>query len=171
MTMAAVSQCAECGAVVNMHWPSCLVCRAILPTSHEVLAPSAAWPENQGQAESPMVPILSGWLVTYRNSKGTLCGGAEDRAHGTVQECRWNAGRWTVYLTDGHQVPMSLIRAVGQTDANGRLCAAWTVRDHGYDGMGLSRDRMTPPSVEMGKALDDRALYANHIHTVRGKEL
>src|SRR5690349_21530133 len=120
MPMTAVSQCAECGAVVNMHWPSCFVCRAILPPSPNVS--SAATPENRGQAESPMVPILPGWLVTYRNSKGHLCGGAEDRAHGTVQGCGWDGARWTVSLTDGQRVPLWLICAVGQTDANGRLC-------------------------------------------------
>ena len=28
MIMTAVSQCSECGAVVNVHWTACLVCRA-----------------------------------------------------------------------------------------------------------------------------------------------
>jgi hypothetical protein len=84
-------------------------------------------------------PVLPGWLVTYQDSAGRVCGGSEDRAQGTVQECCWEAGRWTLYLTDGQQIPLWRVRAVGQTDANGRIGAAWTVREHGYDGNGPVR--------------------------------
>lgn len=83
---------------------------------------------------TPQPPIQPGWLVTHQDKTGNLCGGSEDREHGTVQENRWDAGRWLVCLTDGQRVPLSLIRTVGQTDPNGRLCAAWTVRERGYDG-------------------------------------
>lgn len=79
-------------------------------------------------------PILAGWLITYINQAGKLCGGSIDRAHGTVQECRWDAGRWTVCLTDGQRVSIAAIRAVGQTNSLGQLLAAWEVRHHGYDG-------------------------------------
>lgn len=81
-------------------------------------------------------PIKAGWVVTYRDQAGKLCGGTDERVHGTVKECRWDAGRWMVCLTDGQQVPLSLVRAVSQTDEEGRTCSAWTVRDHGYDGEG-----------------------------------
>ncbi len=133
MTITAVSRCAQCEAVVNIRWPSCLVCRATLPPvvatgSSEVIH------ENQGRAVEPLMPILPGWLVTYQDKEGRLSGGAEDRGHGTVQECRWDAGHWTVHLTNGQQVPLWVIRAVGQTDTDGRLLAAWEVRRHGYDG-------------------------------------
>lgn len=135
MTVTAVSRCAQCEAVVNVHWPSCLVCGGGLPPVPEG-QPSQATPEHQGPIQEPLAPILPGWLVTYRNRQGHLCGGAEDREHGTVRECRWDAAHWMLCLTDGQQMPLSFIRAVGQTDVNGRICTAWTVREHGYDGNG-----------------------------------
>ena len=81
-------------------------------------------------------PLQPGWLVVYRDRRGTLCGGCVDREHGTVQECRWEGNGWTVHLTDGQRLPLSLIRSVGQTDKAGQLVAAWTTREHGYDGEG-----------------------------------
>lgn len=135
MSLAAVSHCSQCEAVVNIHWLSCLVCGVNLPSAPED-QPSQVTPEHQRRIEEPLAPILPGWLVTYRDQEGRLCGGSEDKAHGTVQECAWDAGRWTVCLTDGQQVPLWRMKAVGQTDDNGRICAAWTVREHGYDGNG-----------------------------------
>jgi hypothetical protein len=84
----------------------------------------------------PIAPIKPGWLVVYRDRIGKLCGGFDDREHGTVRECRWNGAGWTVDLTDGQRMPLSMIRAIGQTDNKGRICAAWTVREHGFDGKG-----------------------------------
>lgn len=81
-------------------------------------------------------PVESGWLVTYRDQSGRLCGGADDRAHGTVQECQWDMGRWTLCLTDGQLIPLSIIQAVASTHSDGRIRAAWNVREHGYDGHG-----------------------------------
>lgn len=89
----------------------------------------------------PLPPLPPGWLVAYRNRRGTLCGGCVDREHGTVQECRWEGNGWAVHLTDGQRVPLSLIRAVWQTDDAGQLVAAWTVREHGYDGDGSADGR------------------------------
>lgn len=131
MSILAVGQCPQCGAVVNVHWAACLVCHARLEARNlfETLHDNGACSKD-----SPEPPIRLGWLVTYRDRQEKLCGGAEDRAHGTVQECRWDTGRWTVCLTNGQQVPLLSIRAVGKTDTNGRICAAWTVREHGYDG-------------------------------------
>ena len=83
-----------------------------------------------------LAPLHPGWLVVYRDQRGTLCGGCDDRARGTVQACQWTEPGWTVMLTDGQRLPFSLIRAVGQTDATGRLIAAWTVREHGCNGKG-----------------------------------
>ncbi len=136
MTIAAVSRCGQCDAVVNIHWPSCLVCRTILPSAPGISS-SGLKLDHRERAKGPIAPILPGWLVTYRNRDGKLCGGYEDKAHGTVQECCWHSGHWTVYLTDGQQVPLSFIRAVGQTNDEGRICAAWTVREHGYAGKGF----------------------------------
>lgn len=134
MPMTAVSQCFQCAAVVNIHWPSCLVCRATLPPSLEVPAPLSTVSVTQRQVNDVIAPLLPGWLVTYRDPTGKLCGGSEERTHGTVLECRWTMGRWTVGLTDGQQVPLSIIQAVASTHSDGRIRAAWNVREHGYDG-------------------------------------
>ena len=135
MTVTAVSRCAQCEAVVNIHWLSCLVCGVNLPSVPEG-PPSQTTPEHQRRIEEPLPPILPGWLVTYRDRQGKLCGGSEDRAQGTVKECRWEGGQWTLCLSNGEQMPLWNIKAVGQTDGTGRLVAAWTVREHGYDGNG-----------------------------------
>ena len=84
----------------------------------------------------PAAPLQPGWLVAYRDRRGALCGGCDDRTHGTVQECRWDGNGWTLCLTDGQRVPLSIIRSVGWTDSTGQIVAAWTVREHGYDGEG-----------------------------------
>jgi len=85
-------------------------------------------------ATAPASPLQSGWLVVYRDQRGLLCGGCDDRQHGTVHECRWAGATWTVHLTDGQRLPLTSIRSVGKTDGEGRLVAAWSVRAHGYDG-------------------------------------
>jgi hypothetical protein len=72
-------------------------------------------------------PLHPGWLVVYRDRRGTVCGGCDDRLHGTVQACRWDENGWTVSLTDGQRLPLSSIRSVGQTDDAGQIVAAWTV--------------------------------------------
>ena len=84
----------------------------------------------------PLAPLQSGWLVVYHDRNGVLCGGCDDRAHGTVESCQWDGMAWTVHLTDGQQLPLWAIRSVGKTDADGHVLAAWTVKDHGYDGDG-----------------------------------
>jgi hypothetical protein len=86
----------------------------------------------------PTPPLHPGWLVAYRDRRGALCGGFDDRRHGTVQECRWEGNGWTVHLTDGQRLPLSIIRSVGQTDDAGQIVAAWTVQEHGADGNGTS---------------------------------
>ncbi|MDC8450818.1 MAG: hypothetical protein LV473_21035 [Nitrospira sp.] len=83
---------------------------------------------------SPIPPIKPGWLVTYRKRDGRLCGGSEDRAHGTVKACVWNGIGWDVCLTDTQRMPLLAVRAVAKTDQAGRILAAWSVREHGYDG-------------------------------------
>jgi len=77
----------------------------------------------------PEEPLQPGWLVCYRDQRGALCGGCDDRQHGTVEGCRWDGKGWTVTLTDGQRLPLSIIRGVTTLDG-----AAWTVREHGYDG-------------------------------------
>ena len=85
-------------------------------------------------ADEPIPPLQSGWLVAYRDRQGVLCGGCDDRKHSTVQECQRGMEGWVVYLTDGQRLPLSWVRSVGKTDGEGRLIAAWSVRQHGYDG-------------------------------------
>ena len=88
----------------------------------------------------PTTPLQPGWLVAYRDRRGVLCGGCEDRAHGTVGACRWEGKAWMVTLTDGQRLPLPAIQSVGQTDPTGHLVAAWTVRAHGLDGQRDSSD-------------------------------
>ena len=98
-------------------------------------APTHPQEEAVIEVASPTPPLHPGWLVVYRDRRGVLCGGCDDRAHGTVHACRWNEHTWTVWLTDGQQLPLSMVRSVGQTE-DGHLVAAWTVWPHGYDGDG-----------------------------------
>jgi hypothetical protein len=87
--------------------------------------------------DTPVSPLRTGWLIVYRDEVWRLRGGNDERAAGTVRECCWNpyAG-WTVVLTNGDRVPLRAVRAVSKTDTRGRILAAWTVREHGYDGDG-----------------------------------
>ena len=87
----------------------------------------------------PTPPLQPSWLVCYRDRRGVLCGGCDDRAHGTVKECRWDGNGWIVQLTDGQWLPLSSIRSVGQTESTGQIVSAWTVREHGYTGEGPAR--------------------------------
>lgn len=80
-------------------------------------------------------PIEAGSLVVYLDQTGRLCGGADDRMHGTVEACQREAGKWIVVLTDGQRLPLSKIRAMASTHPDGRISAAWSVREHGFDGM------------------------------------
>ena len=95
---------------------------AKFPARVEVLALPLDLPEE---------PLQPGWVVSYRDQRGALCGGCDDGQHGTVDACRWTAGAWTVHLTDGQRLPLTIIRGVTTPDG-----AAWTVREHGYDGQG-----------------------------------
>lgn len=99
-------------------------------------APTHPQEEAVIEVASPTPPLHPGWLVVYRDRRGVLCGGCVDRPHGTVEACRWEGNGWTVHLTDGQRLPLSLIRSVGQTDDAGQIVAAWTVREHGADGNG-----------------------------------
>jgi hypothetical protein len=90
-------------------------------------------PQND---RAPTPPLQPGWLVVYRDRRGVLCGGGEDREHGTVEECRWAGNGWTVHLIDWQRLPLSSLHSVGKTDSTGQIVAAWTVQAHGYDGEG-----------------------------------
>jgi hypothetical protein len=84
----------------------------------------------------PAEPLQPGWIVCYRDRAGRLAGGCDDRQGGTVQSCTWDGSTWTVRLTNVDTLPLRRILSVGKTDATGRIVAAWSVREHGYDGEG-----------------------------------
>jgi len=65
-----------------------------------------------------------------------LAWSCDDWQHGTVAKCRWSAGAFTVHLTDGQRLPLSIIRGVTKPDGS-----AWTVQQHGYDGEGPAAAR------------------------------
>ena len=96
----------------------------------------SASPSLRAPQTDRMPPLMPGWLVVYYGADGHLCGGCDDRAHGTVQRCVWDHQAFTVLLTDGQRLPLHMIRSVGKTDVAGEVIAAWTVREHGYDGEG-----------------------------------
>ena len=161
MSVAAVGYCDQCSAVVNGHWPSCLVCHApITALSHETGSPTSAMPthpqvEAVTEVASPTLPVQPGWLVAYRDRQWVLCGGCDDRQHGTVQECRWKMGGWTVHLTDRQQLPLTSIRSVGKTDSEGKLVAAWSVREHGHDGMRQERSPVVGAAIPAERTYEE----------------
>lgn len=85
---------------------------------------------------TPESPLRSGWLVVYRDEQGRLRGGCEERTSGTVECCQWDGATWTVRLTNGYPLALVRVLAVGKTNAEGQLIAAWTVKEYGYDGEG-----------------------------------
>jgi hypothetical protein len=115
---------------------------AVAQPHREHCEPTSTDPNVVIEPAAQLSPLQPGWLVAYRDRRGALCGGCDDRQHGTVQECRWTAGAWTVHLTDGQEMPLSQVRSVGAVDHKGRLYGAWMVREHGYDGAGPVDGRM-----------------------------
>ena len=83
----------------------------------------------------PKPPLLPGWWIAYRDSRGKLRGGADEPARGTVAAMVTHPTGWVVRLTDGSTVHQTRVLSVGRTDGEGKLLEAWTVRDHGIDGM------------------------------------
>ncbi len=155
MTLTAVAQCSECKAVVNIHWTACLVCRAIISPVPEVDAHQHTpdLPERKEDSVSlsesvsiagvvaqvpprpdlPSFPLLPHCFVTYTDSQGRLRGGWDERATSTVKQCHRVGADYKVELINGSRIPLWAVRAVGQLNVEGRIIAAWTVREHGYD--------------------------------------
>ena len=105
-----------------------------IPTKPSSISSKPISPERVLNA--PTAPLQPGWLVVYRNSSGSLCGGADDRLHGTVDRCLWDGTTWMLVLTDGQRLSLRAITSVGKTDTSGRVVAAWDVRGHGLNGEG-----------------------------------
>jgi hypothetical protein len=138
LMLVSVAKCSRCRAVINAHWKACLVCQSpidavpIQTLSDAVdisITPTA-------KAEEPCPPLLPGWLVAYRHRDGRLRGGCDEREAGTVTACHWDGTGWTVSLSNGDRFPLQRITAVSKTDAQGRVLAAWAVREHGFNGEG-----------------------------------
>ena len=87
----------------------------------------------------PAPPLPLYCFVTYIDSSGRLCGGWDERNACTVRQCHGSGAACQVELSNRDFIPLQAVRAVGQLNAEGRLVAVWTVRDHGYDGNGPVR--------------------------------
>lgn len=86
---------------------------------------------------APVLPARS--FVTYLDSTGRLCGGWEEWNTCTVRHCLGVGDDCQVELSSGGMISLRAVRAVGQLNAEGRQMAAWTVREHGYDGNSPAR--------------------------------
>ena len=117
MSTIAVGYCSQCDAVVNVRWPSCLVCHAALPaTSREASTPSTQ----------------QDWLTAWREVAAISSGlTAEDPRLPSVMaalgvcDAAFIAGNWATFQESK--------AGVGRAMEPG---AAWTPRDHGADGRG-----------------------------------
>lgn len=84
---------------------------------------------------APAAPPLPPYcFVTYIDSQWRLRGGWDERNACTVRQCHGGGAACQVELSNGDFIPLQAVRAVGQLNAEGRLVAAWEVRDHGYNG-------------------------------------
>jgi hypothetical protein len=114
----------------------------ILPQTVSVSGMSGPFPKSLAEitthqtAPPSTPPLQTGWIVTYFDRHGRLCGGWEERETSTVKQCHGTGQGCQVELSSGQRIPIRAIRAVGQTNEQGRLLAAWTVREHGLDGKG-----------------------------------
>lgn len=86
--------------------------------------------------DDPVAPLEPGWLVVYRDRTYRLRGGCDERDHGTVAKMEWGPGSWTVWLTNGEALPLSRVRSVASTNADGQVVNAWDVRGCGVSGHG-----------------------------------
>jgi hypothetical protein len=68
MSTTAVGHCDRYAAVVNRHWPSCLVCHAALPATSR-------------EAGSPAISVQPGDRITWQGSEGQPNVGVIDFLH------------------------------------------------------------------------------------------
>jgi hypothetical protein len=97
--------------------------------------PSSNLSEKLPHQDAPP-PLPRHCFVTYIDRYGRLHGGWDERATSTVKQCHGTGQACQVELSGGQLIPLRAIRAVGQTNPEGRLIAAWSVRGCGYDGEG-----------------------------------
>lgn len=78
MTKGPVSRCAQCGSVVNVHWSSCLVCRAVLDYRNSELSYKAGCRSPSTREEVIVEPAVrpDGTPVrpVYWESQGRIIG-------------------------------------------------------------------------------------------------
>ncbi len=90
MSTTAVGHCVQCSAVVNLHWPHCLVCHATLQASSR-------------KAGSPASAVQPGDRITWQGSDGKVHDGMVDFLHTYSGEvwafCTLPDGRWTAVDT------------------------------------------------------------------------
>ena len=90
MSTTAVGHCDQCAAVVNRHWPSCLVCHAALPATSR-------------EAGSPASAVQPGDRITWQGSDGKVHVGAVDFLHAYPGElwafCTRPDGEWCAVNT------------------------------------------------------------------------
>lgn len=96
-------------------------------------------PLPQSHQASAEPPLKVGWLVTYKDRQGRLRGGCDEREAGTVAGCEWTGSGWIIHLLNGTTILLKSVTSVGKTDAAGKVIAAWTTREHGFDGEGTRR--------------------------------
>lgn len=96
-------------------------------------APSAVRPVVQAEVQPCKAPLKNGWAIVYRRTR-------HDRPHdGIVSRCERTGNYRIVQLTNGTRIPLEWITSVGKTDGAGKVVAAWTVYEHGFDGEGTGR--------------------------------
>lgn len=79
MSTTAVGQCPHCAAVVNIHWPSCLVCHALISSTTETGCTSLA---------APLPTIQPGDRIEWLRA-GTVQTGTVDLLHVDADGTRW----------------------------------------------------------------------------------
>lgn len=84
----------------------------------------------------PESPLSLGWKVAFRDRRNLL-------HDGIVSRCQWTGMGWTILL-NGTTIPLRSVTSVGKTDAAGMVLAAWTVREHGFDGREGGHEDPTP---------------------------
>ena len=89
-------------------------------------------------APSPPAQVHAGWLVAFRDASGRLRGGWDEPEHATVKEVRHTAGGCCLTLVDGTVLKERQVVSVAETDAAGRVLAAWRTARFGLTGQGTS---------------------------------
>ena len=80
MSTTATGHCPHCAAVVNVHWPSCLVCHALLSPTAETVCTSLA---------APLPTIQVGDRIEWQRADLTIQTGEVDYLHVDAEGKTW----------------------------------------------------------------------------------